>query len=282
MLNCKSSSQDWGAFNESRPQEMSYGGYCRKISKHIQLSRSQLRHVNFFKSFMEKKGKKTQIATEQDVQHRNYYRRNDNQNNIKKSNPTSQNGYPQRSTDSKSRREPGHHWTPLHSWWGWTLPPPLEKTASSCQKINHWREQSLVSDIHAWAYVPEKTVVQKDTCTPTFTVVFLTEAKTQNHKMSSDRIKLIADVVHKCIRISQTHKSSTKIMKLCTASMDLGGSHTNCIQPGRKRIAYDVPSRQIKWYIQTNLQHKRDSKNLKGNKELPGKKIARDELWIKD
>lgn len=93
---------------------------------------------------------------------------------------------------------------------------------------------------------PWETIVQKDTCTPTFTVVFLTEAKTQNHKMSSDRIKLIADVVHKCIRISQTHTSSTKIMKLCTASMDLGGSYTNCIQPGRKRIAYDVPPRQIK------------------------------------
>ena len=56
------------------------------------------------------------MATEQDVQHRNYYRRNDNQNNNKKSNPppkkklnpTSQNGHSQKSTNSKSRREPGH------------------------------------------------------------------------------------------------------------------------------------------------------------------------------
>ena len=203
----------------------------------------------------------------------NYYRRNDNQNNNKKSNPTSQNGHPQRSTNCKCGREPGHDWTPLHGWWGWTLPSPLEKTASSCQKINHWREQSLVSDIHAWAYIPRKTIIQKDDGSSTFTAALLTVAKTQNHKMSSeDRIKLIADVVHKYIRTSQKHKSSTKIMKLCTTRIDLGGSYTNCIQPGRKRIAYDIPSRQIKWYIQTNLQHKRDSKILKRNKELPKKK----------
>ena len=70
--------------------------------------------------------------------------------------------------------------------------------------------------------------------------------------MSFDGIKLIADVVHKHIGISLTHKSSTKIMKLCTTRMDLVGSYTNCIQPGRKRIAYDVPSRQIKKVIYTN------------------------------
>ena len=49
---------------------------------------------------------------------------------------------------------------------------------------------------------PWETIIQKDTCTPTFTAALLTIAKTQNHKMSSDKIKLIADVVHKYIGIS--------------------------------------------------------------------------------
>ena len=129
-----------------------------------------------------KKKKNPQMAIEQDVQHRNYYRRDDNQNNNKELNPTSQNGYPQRSTSSKSRREPGQDWTPPHGRWGWTLPSLIEKTVSAWQKINHWREQSLVSDIHTWAYIPEKTIIQKDTCTATFTVVLFTVAKTQNHR----------------------------------------------------------------------------------------------------
>ena len=39
---------------------------------------------------------------------------------------------------------------------------------------------------------------------PTFTAAILTVAKTQNHKLSSDKIKLIEHVVHKYIGISQT------------------------------------------------------------------------------
>ena len=134
-----------GAVSDSCPQEMSWGGFCRKISKYNRLSRSQLGQVNFLKSFMERRRKKKKNNPNS---HRtshsasNYHRRNDNQNNNKESNPTSQNGHPQRSTNCKCGREPGHDWTPLHGWWGWTLPSPLEKTASSCQKISHFESKA--------------------------------------------------------------------------------------------------------------------------------------------
>ena len=72
-----------------------------------------------------------------------YYRRKDNQNDNMKSNPTSQNGDPQRSTNSKCGRGPGADWTPIQGWWEWTLPTTLRKD-SLCMHTNVSRELSLL------------------------------------------------------------------------------------------------------------------------------------------
>ena len=108
----------------------------------------------------------------------NYYRRNDNQNDNKKSNPTSQNGHPQRPTKSKCGRQSVNDWTPLHGWWEWTLPtaPRKDSLRMPEDKLSK-RAKPRVWHPHLGLY-PQKSITQKDTCTPTFTVVLLIIAKT--------------------------------------------------------------------------------------------------------
>ena len=56
----------------------------------------------------------------------------------------------------------------------------LEKTVSACQKN---KISSTGSDIPTLGVYPEKTIILKDTCAPTFT------AKTQNNKISTHSLK---------------------------------------------------------------------------------------------
>ena len=62
----------------------------------------------------------------------NYYRRNANQNDNKKSNPTYQNHHPHKSATIHV----GESWVVMeatqHSQWEWRLPTALESTASAC------------------------------------------------------------------------------------------------------------------------------------------------------
>ena len=51
----------------------------------------------------------------------NYYRRNANLKDNKKSNPTCQNGHPHKSTNNKCSREPGREETSLHGQYEWTV-----------------------------------------------------------------------------------------------------------------------------------------------------------------
>ena len=61
----------------------------------------------------------------------NYYRRNANQNDNTKSNPTYQNGHPHKSATIHV----GESWVVMeptrHNQWEWRLPTALESTAST-------------------------------------------------------------------------------------------------------------------------------------------------------
>ena len=62
----------------------------------------------------------------------NYYRRNANQNDNKKLNPTYQNGHPHKSATIHV----GESWVVMeptpHYQWEWRLPTALESAASTC------------------------------------------------------------------------------------------------------------------------------------------------------
>ena len=55
---------------------------------------------------------------------------------------------------------------------------------------------------------PEKTIIQKDTCSPMLTAALLTIDKTQKHKISTHSLKLKQDVVHIYHGLSLSHKKA--------------------------------------------------------------------------
>ena len=72
----------------------------------------------------------------------------------------------------------GKKGTLLHSWWECKLIQPLWRIVLKCflkirNKTTIWHKQ-----YHYWAYTLKKTIVQKDTCTPTFNVALFTIART--------------------------------------------------------------------------------------------------------
>ena len=72
----------------------------------------------------------------------------------------------------------GRKGTLLHSWWECKLIQPLWRIVLKCflkirNKTTIWHKQ-----YHYWAYTLKKTIVQKDTCTPTFNVALFTIART--------------------------------------------------------------------------------------------------------
>ena len=71
-----------------------------------------------------------------------------------KSNPTSQNGDPQRSTNSKCGWGPGADWTPIQGWWEWTLSTIPRKDSLHMPEYKHSRQLTTVSDVRTWAYIP--------------------------------------------------------------------------------------------------------------------------------
>ena len=112
----------------------------------------------------------------------NYYRRNANQNNNKKSNP-SQNDHPQKSTNNKWGRGPGGEGTSLRHWWERTLAIVTRKGQSSHAKNRTLsRELCLGSDIPT----PGPGILIKPpfkmTHTPMFTAALLKTAETHNHQ----------------------------------------------------------------------------------------------------
>ena len=127
----------------------------------------------------------------------NYYRRNANQNNNKKSNP-SQNDHPQKSTNNKWGRGPGGEGTSLRHWWERTLAIVTRKGQSSHAKNRTLsRELCLGSDIPT----PGPGILIKPpfkmTHTPQCSLQrYLKQPRHTTIKTCTDRLKLKEDVVH--------------------------------------------------------------------------------------
>jgi len=81
-----------------------------------------------------KKTKKPKWPQDKLIHIPKYYRRNANQNDNKKSNPTCQNGHPHKSTNNNCGRELGKEGTSLHGQWEWTLVTIARKDSFPCQK----------------------------------------------------------------------------------------------------------------------------------------------------
>ena len=110
--------------------------------------------------------------------------RNTNQNNGK-SNPASQTGHPQKSTNNKSRRELGGEVIPVHVQWKWTLITATRKhSLRMSKKKNIYLKRSNPRIRHplTWADILRKSSFNKITCSPTFTAAPLATAKTEPAK----------------------------------------------------------------------------------------------------
>ena len=109
------------------------------------------------------------------------YQRNANQNYNEVSPHTGQKmAIIKKSTNDKCWRECGAKGTLLHCWWECKLIQPLWRTV--------WRflkklKIKLPYDpaIPLLGIYPEKTIIQKDTCTPMFTAALFTIGKTRNN-----------------------------------------------------------------------------------------------------
>ena len=96
--------------------------------------------------------------------------KNTNLDDNKKSNHICQNGHPHKSTNNR--------------------------TASIGQEIKFQKCSARVLTYPHLGLHPEKTIIQRDTCIPTFTAALLPVAKTQNQQDVTHRLKFKKDVVH--------------------------------------------------------------------------------------
>ena len=79
-----------------------------------------------------------------------------------------------KSTNNKYRRGCGEKGTLLHCWWECKLMQPLWKTIGRCHKKTKNRVAIYDPAIPLLGIYPDKTIIQKDTCTPMFIAALFT------------------------------------------------------------------------------------------------------------
>ena len=169
-----------GASNDSRTQEMTWGGYLR-IHHQTQPTFKKPTATHKFSSHpLRKKKNYPKLQQDKVFSTPNYCRKDDRMTAI--SPYTHQKDHPHKSIRNKCRREPGSEGTLLHVNRNGHWQQSLEKTVSACQEN---KISSTGSDIPTLGVYPEKTIIQEDTYTPTFT------AKTQNNKISTHSLNKI-------------------------------------------------------------------------------------------
>ena len=80
-----------------------------------------------------------------------------------------------KSTNNKYWRGYGENRTLLHCWWEWIGTTTVENSMEVPQKTK--REFHITQQSHSWAY-PDRTFLEKDTCTRIFIAPLFTIAKT--------------------------------------------------------------------------------------------------------
>ena len=84
-----------------------------------------------------------------------------------------------KSTNNKCWRWCGEKGTFFHRWWECKVVQPLWRGEQSGDSLKNWEWNChTTQQSHCWAYHPEETRSETDTCTPMFTAALFTIART--------------------------------------------------------------------------------------------------------